>query len=40
MKLEWVQIRDFRSINDTGRLYIDPMLTVLAGKMKVEKVIY
>lgn len=37
MKLEWVQIRDFRSINDTGRLYIDPMLTVLAGKNESGK---
>ncbi|MCC2460758.1 AAA family ATPase [Bacillus mobilis] len=37
MKLEWVQIRDFRSINDTGRLYIDPMLTVLAGQNESGK---
>lgn len=37
MKLEWVQIKDFRSINDTGRLYIDPMLTVLAGKNESGK---
>lgn len=37
MKVEWVRIHGFRSIIDTGRLYIDPMLTVLAGKNESGK---
>ncbi|HDR7958963.1 AAA family ATPase [Bacillus sp. FSL L8-0642] len=31
MKVEWVRIKNFRSIKDTGKLYIDSSLTVLAG---------
>ncbi|HDX9643987.1 TPA: AAA family ATPase [Bacillus cereus] len=37
MKLDWVRIKDFRSISDTNKLYIDPMLTVLAGKNESGK---
>ncbi|OJD46186.1 endonuclease [Bacillus sp. 4048] len=37
MKLEWVRIKDFRSIEDTGRLYLDSKLTVLAGKNESGK---
>ncbi|PGP39449.1 endonuclease [Bacillus cereus] len=37
MKVEWIRIRDFRSISDTGKLYIDSMLTVLAGKNESGK---
>ncbi|WP_242274971.1 AAA family ATPase [Bacillus cereus group sp. BfR-BA-01445] len=37
MKVEWVRIKDFRSISDTGKLYIDPILTVLAGKNESGK---
>ncbi|GGE78594.1 AAA family ATPase [Priestia taiwanensis] len=37
MKVEWVRIKDFRSIEDTGKLYIDPMLTVLAGQNESGK---
>ncbi|EJR78564.1 AAA family ATPase [Bacillus cereus] len=37
MKVEWIRIKDFRSISDTGKLYIDSMLTVLAGKNESGK---
>lgn len=37
VKVEWVRIKDFRSIKDTGRLYIDSNLTVLAGKNESGK---
>ncbi|MBE7150020.1 AAA family ATPase [Bacillus mycoides] len=37
MKIDWVRIKDFRSISDTDKLYIDPMLTVLAGKNESGK---
>lgn len=37
MKVEWVRIKDFRSIKDTGKLYIDSLLTVLAGKNESGK---
>lgn len=37
MKVEWVRIHGFRSIIDTGKLYIDPTLTVLAGKNESGK---
>ncbi|QBJ65040.1 endonuclease [Bacillus anthracis] len=37
MKAEWVRIKNFRSIEDTGRIYIDSNLTVLAGKNESGK---
>ncbi|AFU17513.1 ATP-dependent endonuclease of the OLD family-like protein (plasmid) [Bacillus thuringiensis MC28] len=37
MELEWVRIKDFRSIEDTGRLYVDSNLTVLAGQNESGK---
>lgn len=37
MKVEWVRIKDFRSIEDTDKLYIDSLLTVLAGKNESGK---
>ncbi|EPC8419176.1 endonuclease [Bacillus wiedmannii] len=37
MKLEWVRIKDFRSIEDTGRIYVDSNLTVLAGQNESGK---
>ncbi|MCB5895953.1 MULTISPECIES: AAA family ATPase [Bacillus cereus group] len=37
MKIEWIRIKDFRSIIDSGKLYVDPMLTVLAGKNESGK---
>lgn len=37
MKIAWVQVKDFRSIKDTGRLYVDSNLTVLAGKNESGK---
>ncbi|MEK4940632.1 endonuclease [Bacillus pseudomycoides] len=37
MKVEWVRIKNFRSIKDTGKLYIDSNLTVLAGQNESGK---
>ncbi|MDN4608211.1 hypothetical protein [Sporosarcina highlanderae] len=32
MKINWLEIKDFRSIKDSGRIYVDSNITVLAGK--------
>ncbi len=32
MRLIWTQIKNFRSIKDSGRIYFNPNLTILAGK--------
>ncbi|MCU0095260.1 AAA family ATPase [Bacillus sp. OR9] len=37
MKIVWVRVKDFRSIQDTGRMYVDSNLTVLAGKNESGK---
>ncbi|MGF1437400.1 AAA family ATPase [Bacillus thuringiensis] len=37
MRVAWVRVQDFRSIQDTGRMYVDSNLTVLAGKNESGK---
>lgn len=37
MKIDWVRVKNFRSIKDTGRMYVDSNLTVLAGKNESGK---
>lgn len=37
MKLVWAQIKNFRSIRDSGKIYFNPNLTVLAGKNESGK---
>lgn len=37
MKLVWAQIKNFRSIKDSGKIYFNPNLTVLAGKNESGK---
>lgn len=37
MKLVWTQIKNFRSIKDSGKIYFNPNLTILAGKNESGK---
>lgn len=37
MKLVWAQIKNFRSIRDSGKIYFNPNLTILAGKNESGK---
>lgn len=37
MKLEWTQIKNFRSIKDSGKIYFNPNITILAGKNESGK---
>lgn len=37
MKLVWAQIKNFRSIKDSGKIYFNPNLTILAGKNESGK---
>lgn len=37
MKLVWTQIKNFRSIKDSGKIFFNPNLTILAGKNESGK---
>jgi len=37
IQVKWVQVQNFRSISDTGRIFLDPNITLFAGKNESGK---